>query len=61
MDIFFQRRFWIAALPAIVMVGQALGVPLTEDALTTVGDKVLAAAQGVLALWSLFAPKAPKP
>jgi len=57
MDIFMQRRFWIAALPAIVMVGQAFGIPLTDDVLTTVGDKVLAAVQGVLALWSLFAPK----
>ena len=33
MDIFSQRRFWVAALPVIVLVANSFGVPLTEDVL----------------------------
>lgn len=52
-----ERRLWIAALPVVVMVANALGVPLTAEMLTDTGDKVLAAVASVLALWSWFKPK----
>jgi len=60
-DIFKQRRFWVAALPVVVLVANAFGVPLTEDVLTSVGDKVLVSVTSLLSLWSLFAPKAAAP
>ncbi|HLE80909.1 MAG TPA: hypothetical protein VJA25_06425 [Dehalococcoidia bacterium] len=59
MDIFTQRRFWIALIPAAVLVGNAFGVPLTEDALTSVTDKVIVGVMGLLSLWSYFQPKRP--
>lgn len=59
MDIFKQRRFWVALLPAAVMAANAFGVPVTEDVLTGTGDQVLAGVMSLLALWSYFAPKPP--
>lgn len=59
MDIFKQRRFWVALLPVAVMTANAFGVPLTEEVLSSVGDKVLAAVMAGLSLWSYFAPKPP--
>ena len=52
-----ERRLWIVALPVVVMVANAAGVPLTEEMLTDTGDKVLAAVASLLALWSWFRPK----
>lgn len=57
MDIFKQRRFWAALIPAAVMVSGAFGVPLTEDILNSTADQVVAGVSAVLSLWSLFAPK----
>lgn len=59
MDLLTQRRLWIAALPCLVIIANAAGVPITEEILADVGDKVLAGAMGVLSLWSYFAPKPP--
>lgn len=59
MDLATQRRIWIAIIPAAVIAANALGVPLTEDMLTTVGDKVVVAVMGLLSLWSYFQPKRP--
>ena len=59
MDIFMQRRFWVAALPAITIALSAFGVPVTEDMLTATADKVLVAVMGLVSLWSYFAPKPP--
>lgn len=57
MDIFKQRRFWAALIPAAVIVSGAFGVPITEDMLNTTADKVVVAVSGLLSLWSYFAPK----
>jgi hypothetical protein len=57
MDIFKQRRFWVAALPVVVLTANAFGVPLTEGMLADTGDKLVTAAMGVLSLWSYFQPK----
>ena len=57
MDIFKQRRFWVAALPVAVLTANAFGVPLTEGMLVDTGDKLLTAVMGILSLWSYFQPK----
>jgi len=59
MDIFLQRRFWIAVVPVAIMVANALGVPITEELLASTGDKVVTGAMGLVALWSYFQPKPP--
>lgn len=59
MDILKQRRFWVALMPVLVMVGNAAGVEITEDVLAQTGDKVVAAGMALLSLWSYFQPKPP--
>ena len=59
MDIFKQRRFWVAVIPVGVMVANAFGVPITEGALSEVADKAVVGVMAVLSLWSYFAPKPP--
>lgn len=56
-DLFINRRGWVALLPGLVVVSQLFGVEITEDVLESTGDKVLAAATAVLALWSLYFPR----
>lgn len=57
MDVFVNRRGWVAMLPAIVMVSGLFGIEVTEEMLATVGDKILAAVMSGLALWSLYRPR----
>lgn len=59
MDIFKQRRFWVAVLPVVVLVANGFGIPLTEGTLSDVGDKLLTGVMSMLSLWSLFQPKKP--
>lgn len=59
MDIFKQRRFWVALLPVAVMTLGAFGVPVTEEMLSGTADKVLVGVTSLLSLWSYFAPKPP--
>lgn len=53
-----QRRLWVAALPVVVMIANAVGVQVTESMLTDTADKVLAGVMAALALWSFVHPKA---
>ena len=57
MNIFLQRRFWVAAIPAIVIAANALGFPITEDLLTSTGDQVIVSVTAVLGLLSYLFPK----
>ena len=57
-ELFINRRGWVALLPAIVMASGLAGIPVTEEMLTTLGDQVLAAVMSGLALWSLYRPNA---
>ena len=52
-----QRRIWVALIPVVVMVSNALGVGVTEGMLTDTLDKVLAAVMSGLAIWSYARPK----
>lgn len=52
-----QRRIWVAGIPIAVMISNALGIPLTEDLLTTTGDQVMTGVMALLALISYFKPK----
>lgn len=52
-----QRRIWVASIPIAVMISNALGIPLTEDLLTTTGDQVMTGVMALLALISYFKPK----
>jgi len=56
-DLFINRRGWAALIPGIVMLSQLAGVEVTEDVLADTGDKLVAAASALLALWSLYRPK----
>lgn len=53
-----QRRIWVAIIPVVVMVANALGVEITEALLTDTADKILAAVMSGLSIWSYFRPKA---
>jgi uncharacterized membrane protein len=57
MEIFQQRRFWVAVIPAAVLAANAFGVPLTAETLNSTGDLVVTAAMSALSLLSLFKPK----
>lgn len=59
MDLLAQRRIWVALIPAVVIAANAFGVPITDDMLTTVSDKVIVAAMAALSLFSYFKPKPP--
>ena len=56
-DFIKHRRLWAALIPVLVIGGSYAGIPLTEDVLADFGDKVVALASSVLALWSLARPK----
>lgn len=56
-DVFLNRRGWVAIVPTVVIVANFFGVPLTEDILTTTGDKVVVGIMSALSLLSLFRPK----
>lgn len=57
-DLFVNRRGWVALVPGIAVVSKLFGVEVSEDLLTSTGDQVLAAVMAILALWSLYRPKA---
>lgn len=52
-----QRRFWVAAAPALVMILNVFGVEATEEMLTSTAEKLLGAGVSAGALWSLFVPR----
>ena len=44
-------------IPVLVIGGSYAGIPLTEDVLADAGDKAVALASSLLAIWSLARPK----
>lgn len=56
-DLFINRRGWVAIIPAAVIVSQLFGVEVSADLLESTGDKIVAAIMGVLSLASLYWPR----